>query len=418
MRRVHREIAQERVDALTSALADELGRAFAAEGPRGLQHHAELALRLYPGCTYIEVRDRRGQALARAFALPDGTRNDDRVRAESSRSLVVPGAPGPAPTVRAVIADESFSREMVSILWPLFWTLAFCLLVCEILAVLLARVLVGPIRDLVQAAHRLRAGSFDARARVHADDEVGQLAVAFNQMAESIEVHRRQLAEKEAARLSLVAKIVQAQEEERMVISRELHDQLGQSLSKVLLSLQSAYKECQCVNHRCGSVESEVRDAIDEVRRLAWSMRPSILDDFGLDSALGRYVQELSRRVEFPIDYQCAARPDAERLPSNIEVTLYRVAQEALTNIIRHAAPSRASVVLLRQNGEVTLMVEDDGRGFDTANGSNGTLGLIGMEERVSLIGGKLVIESRPGKGTAVRVRVPLGEAASWPSAS
>src|SRR5690606_31290402 len=156
----------------------------------------------------------------------------------------------------------------------------------EILAVVLARLLVGPIRQLVDATNRVRSGDFEARARVGAGDEIGQLATAFNQMAESLQEYRRQVQEKEAARQSLLAKIVQAQEDERKTVSRELHDQLGQTLSKVLLSLQSVHRDCGCFNTRCGAIEGDIRDAIDEVRRLAWAMRPSILDDFGIEAAL------------------------------------------------------------------------------------------------------------------------------------
>jgi signal transduction histidine kinase len=420
MRVVHREIAQERAENLATALASELERPFAENDIAGLQRRAETALRIYPGCISVKVSRADGRVLASATAQEGSPALESDARSSARRVLPGPGGAAEV-SLRVELADESFDRELYSIFWPLFWTLAFCLLVSEVLAVLMARVVAGPIRSLMQTTHKVRTGDFEARARVCADDEVGQLAEAFNQMAESLQEYRAQIQEKEAIRISLLGKIVQAQEDERRVVSRELHDQLGQSLSKVLLSLHSAFKECSCVNARCGNVESEVRDAIDEVRRLAWAMRPSILDDFGIDSALERYLQELQKRVDFVIDYRCVARPNAPRLPQAVEVTLYRVAQEALTNIIRHAQPSRASVVLLRPGAEVTLMVEDDGRGFDTSkrgNGNGGSLGLIGMEERVSLIGGTLTIESRPGKGTAVRVRVPLEETASCQSAS
>jgi signal transduction histidine kinase len=412
----HTAVAQDRGNALGDAVADRIDAALAANDLDEARHIAELATDMFPGCVYVHVQDGRGRSLLDVSdpeGIPDAGR--DRGVREVVRTLT-----GTAPgTVRLGIVDPSLDRQMSEIIWPIVWTLGICLLVSELLAVLWARLLVSPIHNLVQATHRIQEGDFETRARVYADDEVGQLAAAFNAMAESLQRYRNEVREKEAARQSLLAKIVQAQEEERKVVSRELHDQLGQSLSKVLLSLQSVHRECGCANTRCSDVETDIRDAIDEVRRLAWAMRPSILDDYGLEAALGKYIRELSKRVDFPVDYQCFSPGEAPRMPSTVEVTLYRVTQEAMTNIMRHAAPSRASVVLLRRGGEVTLVVEDDGCGFDLEkHRRNGHLGLISMEERVALIGGKLVIESRPGRGTAVRVRIPLNESAPCPSAS
>lgn len=399
-------IWRERAEALASGLSRSLEQHDPESARRHLQIAARMAVDAFADCSYVVIRDESGLPIAQAMADSLGSRE-----AASTREWVVPLTGPVAGTLHLGLQDVVIDREMGSIVWPLFWTLAICLLVCEALALVLARILVRPIHDLVDATERIRQGDFDSRAPVHSDDEIGRLASAFNTMADALRASNQAVEEKEAARQSLIAKLVQAQEEERMVLSRELHDQLGQTLSKVLLSLQSIHKECACVSFNCANVETEVRDAIDEVRRLAWSMRPSILDDYGIEAALGRYTQELSRRVEFPIDYQCFALPEADRLPSAIEVTLYRVAQEAMTNVIRHAQPTRASVVLLRRSAEVTLMVEDDGRGFDPESPrSDGvdSLGLLGMRERVALVGGTLAIESRPGNGTSIRAQIPL----------
>jgi hypothetical protein len=147
------------------------------------------------------------------------------------------------------------------------------------------------------------------------------------------------------------------------------------------------------------------------------------LDDYGLDRALARLVEETSRRVDFPIDYQCVPAPETRRLPNHIEVTLYRIAQEGITNIMRHAAATQASVILLMHDHEVSLIIEDNGKGFDLAAAEKGlrggpypgggaprrpSLGLIGMKERAALVGGEFAVDSQPGKGTTLRVRIPL----------
>ncbi|MBI4557705.1 MAG: HAMP domain-containing protein, partial [Candidatus Hydrogenedentes bacterium] len=270
---------------------------------------------------------------------------------------------------------------------------------------------VYPILSLVQVTKAIGDGNFASRAKVYSQDEIGKLARMFNLMAEKLQAYQTEVEEKEAFRASLIDQIVQAQEEERISVARELHDQLGQSLYKVLLRYQSVQRDCAQRNRRCTDLEEDLRGLIDEVRRLAWGIRPSLLDDFGLDSALQQYVKEISSRAGVPIDYKCGFPANASRLPDRVEVILYRVAQEALTNVIRHANANRASVVLLRHNSEVTLLVEDDGRGFDARaafQGDIASLGLMGMRERVALVGGNLTIDSQPGKGAAVRVRIPI----------
>jgi len=231
-------------------------------------------------------------------------------------------------------------------------------------------------------------------------------------MAEALQKYRREVQEKEAARLSLIEKIVLAQEEERKSIARELHDELGQSLLALLLTIQSMPDGGAFSERLRRDLEGKIGDLVDEAHRLAHGMRPSILDDYGLDSALMRYVEEVSGRFKTAIDYQYISPSESDRLPARVEVTLYRIAQEAITNIVRHAHAGRASVVLLRRDSAITLLVEDDGVGFDVAsvqgNGATTCLGLIGMKERATLLGGDFAVESVPGSGATIRVRIPL----------
>jgi signal transduction histidine kinase len=179
----------------------------------------------------------------------------------------------------------------------------------------------------------------------------------------------------------------------------------------MLLQIQSIRSQANLPDPAYENVENSIRQAIDEVHRLAWGMRPSILDDYGLNSALARHIEEVSRHFELEIDYSFSSPPDLERLPGRIEVCLFRIAQEAITNIHRHAAASHASVVVLRQLHDITLLVEDNGQGFDLSmldEKRDKCMGLIGMKERVALLGGRVTIESVPGDGTTIRVRIPL----------
>ena len=158
---------------------------------------------------------------------------------------------------------------------------------------------------------------------------------------------------------------------------------------------------------------SATKELITRVSQLAWDLRPSILDDYGLDSALTRHIDNVAKRAHLTIDYEFISADSAEgRLPPPVEVVLYRVTQEALNNVVRHARASRVSVIVIRGEDRVTLMVEDDGRGFsaDMAQraGESGGLGLSGMRERLALLKGQLMIESIPGDGTSIRATIPL----------
>lgn len=320
---------------------------------------------------------------------------------------------GTAGSVRVGVADTVVTQEVASVTRALVISLCLCLVIGQGLAIVLTYVLVHPIQDLVRATNRLRAGDFESRAWVYSNDEIGKLAYTFNLMAEDLQNYRRDVQEKEAARISLLERIVHVQEEERKSVARELHDQLGQSLSSVLLRLQQIARDSGLHEDVVADLELEIRRLIDEVRRLAWDIRPSILDDYGLPSALQRYVQEMASRAELVIDYQCVWPQAAPRLPVAIEVTLYRIAQEAITNIIRHAQARQGSVVLLRRERDVTLLIEDDGVGFNAdavVKEKQRSLGLLGMHERIALIGGTMSIESEPGKGTSIRIRVEIGD--------
>jgi PAS domain S-box-containing protein len=210
-----------------------------------------------------------------------------------------------------------------------------------------------------------------------------------------------------------ISKLISYQEDERKRIALELHDQVCQSLSALLLEMQAHAGKHEFLREIQQSCESHVRGLIDEVRRMATRLRPTILDDYGLEIALDRYIQELATsHKELVIDYQYVCPPQQKkRLPLPIEVGLYRVAMEALNNIISHASASNASVVILWKNSEVLLLIEDNGSGFDYSavrRDVDRCLGLVDMEERIAPLGGTLRIESTIQKGTTVRVAVPI----------
>ena len=225
------------------------------------------------------------------------------------------------------------------------------------------------------------------------------------------EIAQRQRAEE--AHRQVLRRLADAEETERGRISRELHDRLGQDLTGLKLGLQLIRKQeplAPPVQESIGKLEQLADGLMRDIHRLAWELHPAALDDLGLEAALRRYAAEWSENNGVPVDFHSDG-VEAHRLPLQLETTLYRITQEALTNVTRHANAKRVSVLLERRPDHVSLIVEDDGSGFDAgiqASAAQGKLGLLGMRERVTLAGGTLEIESTPGVGTTVFVRVPL----------
>jgi signal transduction histidine kinase len=203
-------------------------------------------------------------------------------------------------------------------------------------------------------------------------------------------------------------RVVGGQELERRRLARELHDETGQALTSILLGLRAVEESGSPEEMRASA--SELRELVvatlQDVRRLAVQLRPKALDDFGLAPALERLVQTFSEGAAIQVDLE--ARLGDDRLPAEVETTLYRIVQEALTNIVKHAEASKVSILLARRGGFAMAVVEDDGKGFEPDNARADGLGLLGMRERVELHDGRLTVESAPGSGTTLVVEVPL----------
>ena len=222
------------------------------------------------------------------------------------------------------------------------------------------------------------------------------------------------LSEKERVRGQLLGKVIRAQEEERQRIARELHDEMGQSLTSLLVGLKMVEQAPSLEQARAQTRELKAvtGNVLDAVRALARELRPSVLDDMGLVSALERYTREYAQRFNLAVDFQVIGL-EGMRLPAQSETALYRIVQEALTNIAKYAQAQNVSVLLERRGDSVVVIIEDDGRGFEVdrvlrEHREGQPLGLLGMKERAELLGGKWMIESQIGEGTTVFVQVPM----------
>jgi signal transduction histidine kinase len=271
-----------------------------------------------------------------------------------------------------------------------------------------------PVKGLVKFAARLASGDLSVRTGLpHSRDELGELTLAFDQMAQALEERERERLRASQKLQVLSHRLVEVQEAERRHIARELHDEIGQSLTAAELHLQAALRAPASAKLEYQLQESirAVERVLEQVHDLSLSLRPSMLDDLGLEPAIRWYANRQAGLTGMEVRFH--ADPMEERLDPVIETECFRIAQEALTNIVRHAKAKAISIVLTRDNGHLHLNVRDDGVGFDVSDQRNqavsgASLGLLSMEERASLAGGGFELTSAPGQGTVVHAWFPV----------
>jgi len=279
------------------------------------------------------------------------------------------------------------------------------------------------IRALSQATQRFGDGDYTVRIDIpRGYGELQDMAVAFNAMAATLMRRHQEITEAHRQLERLAQHLQVAREAEAQRISRDLHDEVGQVLTSIKMDLarfqgKCAHKASPEIDRMIGESVGAMRDKIDGtvafVRRLASDLRPPVLDRMGLSSAIDLLARRLETDAGLVVDVE--ERDVPESLNWLVSTTLYRIVQEALTNISRHAHASEVAIRLLRKNDTILLSIWDDGRGFDLGSGDGETLGLTGMRERARLVGGAFAIESEPERGTKISVSVPVTP--SWDGA-
>jgi signal transduction histidine kinase len=300
-----------------------------------------------------------------------------------------------------------------------------------VVAWITTRHVVKPTEQLTAAAGRMAAGDLTSPVGVRADDEIGLLADNLEVMREQLQAAREasermqselesRVADRTARLNQLLGQTINAQEAERLRLARELHDETAQSLAALAISLDRARDQLGGSTSTTGGHIAEARATaarlLAETRRLIMGLRPAALDDLGLVAAIRAYAETTLVSRQISVTIESTGLP---RLEGHIEVAVFRIVQEALTNIARHAEARNARVELSTAPSRLVVTIDDDGRGFDVDHGlgpastASASFGLLGMQERVRLLGGEIEITSGPNSGTRIVVRVPIAAEAA-----
>jgi len=433
---------------LTNALYRELehqgvalGRDLAARSTDPILIHDLFALHQLlddtltnnPDVRYAFILDPEGRVLVHTFeggfpkgladanSVPAGAHHQLRILSTEEGSIWDTAAPifvGHAGTARVGLSDRLVQQTVRDVTARLMLTTAAVSLIGLTVGGALTWVLTYPIERLVRATEAVGRGDLHYQASVWADDEIGALSRAFNTMTNKLAQAEKDRGERERLRAQLLDSVITAQEEERKRISRELHDGASQSLTSLKVGLRVLADACTQAKLQdyVADLQLITQATLDELHSLALELRPRLLDDLGLVAALQRHIRKYEERFGLKVDFGVVGLDD-RRLSPALETTLYRIIQETLTNVVRHAEATTVSILLEQHDGRVRAIIEDDGRGFDPTEAmADGRLGLYGIEERATLLGGRLIIESRHGHGSSIFVEMPLtlAEEQTW----
>ena len=283
-----------------------------------------------------------------------------------------------------------------------------------LLNTVILRAALSTIHPLVETVEQVRHGNATARVQrpFFGDPDMRRLGDTLNNLLDTVQLQRQELEAQLRRVQALSAKVIRAQEEERRRIALELHDEASQALTAIIVGHRviEQLDDLATIKQRSAELRSLTADTLDGLHRLIVELRPSLLDDMGLLPALRYHLDEFAQR--FGLQPQLVVEGLEERLPQEVETVLYRIVQEALTNVARHAQARRVHICLTGGAAQVRAVIEDDGRGFALERADRETVakgvGLTGMQERAALVDGTCGVSSLPGRGTRVTVLIPL----------
>jgi signal transduction histidine kinase len=378
----------------------------------------------YPDIRYILILDKNDQPLVSTFgnALPAGLLQANQPSPEEPYRLfafnspegwvldaAVPIFDGRAGMMRVGFSETSITRTVNAVTSQLLLATLLVSTIGILSSIFLTWVLTRPILALARAAQMVGRGNFDQYVERWADDEIGELTEAFNQMTADLRLAAEARRERERLRAEMVEKVISAQEDERRRIARDLHDQTSQALVSLIVQLklvESARNKASRLQ-AITDLREQLRATLNDVRRMAYDLRPGVLDDLGLTQAIQWFADQCRKNNGVEIKTRIDAACDS--LPPHAATAVYRVAQEALSNVVKHSRATQAWITLRNTSETYCLEIRDNGAGFRVDSGSAHTegLGLFGMRERIQLLGGTFELETELGQGTIVRAILP-----------
>lgn len=385
-----------------------------------------LVIELAPGAqARAYVIDRTGRVLAASWSNPvEGSlarqpgvvqalqgQAGGTIASVGGETMVIGYAPV-EPAGWALITEEPWGVVVgplmrFSLIAPLLLVVA---LIGAALTILFGlRIIVHPLQELDRQAMRVAWGDFEAvQTPVGGTQEIEDLRETLNDLAQQIRMYQQGMRD-------YIGAITRGQEEERKRLARELHDETVQDLialgHRVEMARRALERDPAQVAERLDELKALIHETVTDVRRFTRALRPIYLEDLGLLPALEMLVHDIATKANIEAEFHVSG--PARRLPEELELTVYRIAQEALSNVVQHARASRVDVGLRFTAGEVTLEIVDDGQGFDVPDRPEelaraGHFGLLGMRERAALVGGRLELASVPGQGTRVAAHLPV----------
>ncbi|MDW7739887.1 MAG: histidine kinase [Bacillota bacterium] len=353
-----------------------------------------------PDLLTIEHESEDGINSIKKFQTEEGVLRD-------AAAYVFPG-PEPDITVRVGLVDYSLQEALaISIRRLLLVSAITFVLVSSGIYFITTFTTIKPLNNLLKLVQAVTKGNYSQQVTTKSRDELSILAKAFNDMTWQLEQSKQ-------TRDRLMKKIIHSQEDERRRISRELHDETGQMFCTLMISLQFLENADNLneLKEKTAEFRQLLQHSVEQVRQLAWKLTPAPLIDLGLKSAVELMIKYYRNSSDWDIILQIEGMEN-RRLLSDIETSVYRAIQESLTNISRHACADNISVFMKYYENKLMVQIKDNGVGFDLKKqaeerGSKSSMGLISMQERISLVGGKLEIESAPGKGTTIYIIIPL----------
>ncbi len=377
----------------------------------------------YPDIRYAFVLDTTGQVLAHTFdgGFPAGLIEANGPNQAGAYHVAVletnegrvwdaaaPIFDGRAGTVRIGFSEAPLRRTIDVTTSQLLLATLLVSAFGIAAAIFLTWTLTRPILEITEAAQAVGRGDMGRRVTRWANDEIGDLAEAFNAMSEGLEKAGEVREERERLRTTLVERVIAAQEEERSRIARDLHDQTSQSLASLIVQLKlvETAPNARARQQSLMELREQLRTSLAEVRRMALDLRPGVLDDLGLVDAIHWFAERCNAEG---LNIEVVTSGNLEQLPGKLSVAVYRVAQEALSNVMRHSGATHAQVKVQRVEDELFLEIVDNGKGFDPAarRDARHAMGLFGMQERVELLGGEFHATSGVGKGVQIVARIP-----------